>query len=86
MSGLIKDETIINTKIPTETISAKKIFNISWDIEIPCFSEKDEYVPEKDANYFFEEDTNLPLKKNILASNSNIHNELKDLILKKDIE
>ncbi len=35
---------------------------------------------------FFEEDTNLPLKKNILASNSNIHNELKDLILKKDIE
>tara|TARA_Y200000002_G_scaffold367798_1_gene360198 strand:+ start:483 stop:1283 length:801 start_codon:yes stop_codon:yes gene_type:complete len=35
---------------------------------------------------FFEEDTNLPLKKNILASNSNIHDELKDLIYKKDIE
>ena len=35
---------------------------------------------------FFEEDTNLPLKKNILASNSNIHDELKDLIFKKDIE
>ena len=28
---------------------------------------------------FFEEDTNLPLKKNILATNSNIHEELKDL-------
>jgi myo-inositol-1(or 4)-monophosphatase len=35
---------------------------------------------------FFEEDKNLPLKKNILATNSNIHNELRDLINKKDIE
>ena len=35
---------------------------------------------------FFEEDANLPLKKNILASNSNIHDELSDLINKKDIE
>jgi myo-inositol-1(or 4)-monophosphatase len=35
---------------------------------------------------FFEEDAGAPLKKNILASNSNIHDELKDLILKKDIE
>ena len=35
---------------------------------------------------FFEEDTNLPLKKNILATNSNIHEELRELIIKKDIE
>ena len=35
---------------------------------------------------FFEEDTNLPLKKNILASNSNIHEELRDQLNKKDIE
>ena len=35
---------------------------------------------------FFEEDDKAPLKKNILASNSNIHDELKDLILKKNIE
>jgi myo-inositol-1(or 4)-monophosphatase len=35
---------------------------------------------------FFEEDTKLPLKKNVLASNSNIHDELKELIIKKDIE
>ena len=35
---------------------------------------------------FFEEDTNSPLKKNILASNSDIHDELKELILKKNIE
>ena len=31
---------------------------------------------------FFDEDNNNPLKKNIIASNSNIHNELLDLISK----
>ncbi len=35
---------------------------------------------------FFEEDENSPLKKNILATNSLIHSNLKELIIKKDIE
>ena len=35
---------------------------------------------------FFDDDANLPLKKNILATNSNIHEELKELLNKKDIE
>ena len=35
---------------------------------------------------FFEIDAKSPLKKNILASNANIHNELTNLILKKNIE
>ncbi len=35
---------------------------------------------------FFEEEKNLPLKKNILATNSIIHSDLRDLIEKKDIE
>ena len=35
---------------------------------------------------FFEEDTNFPMKRNILATNSNIHEELKGLLIKKDIE
>ncbi len=35
---------------------------------------------------FFELDNNAPLKKNILASNSNIHEELSGLIIKKNIE
>ena len=35
---------------------------------------------------FFQEDINVPLKRNILATNSNIHEELKGLINKKDIE
>ena len=35
---------------------------------------------------FFGEDVNSPLKRNILATNSNIHEELRALINKKDIE
>ena len=35
---------------------------------------------------FFEEDLKSPLKRNILATNSIIHNDLKDLLNKKDIE
>ena len=35
---------------------------------------------------FFEKDDEAPLKRNILASNSNIHDELSNLILKKNIE
>ena len=35
---------------------------------------------------FFEQDKSTPMKKNVLASNSLIHNELNDLIFKKDIE
>ena len=35
---------------------------------------------------FFEDDISYPLKKNVLASNSNIHQEFKELINKKDIE
>ena len=35
---------------------------------------------------FFEQDDKAPLKRNILASNSNIHNEFRELIIKKNIE
>ncbi len=35
---------------------------------------------------FFDEDKQAPLKRNILASNSNIHEELSNLIIKKNIE
>ncbi len=35
---------------------------------------------------FFDNDPSLPLKRNVLASNSNIHDEFKELIIKKDIE
>ena len=53
-----------------------------WDIAagIIILKEAGGYVD------YFEEDNNSPLKKNILATNSIIHNELMELITKKDIE
>ena len=57
MTNLIKKEILEKEKKPDTLISAKKIFNISWDIEIPAFSQKDHYVPDIDENYYFEEDT-----------------------------
>ena len=35
---------------------------------------------------FFEQDSNYPMKKNILASNSNIHQKLQDFLIKTKIE
>ena len=35
---------------------------------------------------FFEEDKTSPLKKEYFSSNSKIHKDLKELIIKKDIE
>ncbi len=53
-----------------------------WDIAagIIILKEAGGYVD------YFDEDNNSPLKKNILATNSIIHNELLELITKKDIE
>ncbi len=57
MANIIKKEVRDKNKEPNTNIFAKKVFNINWDIEIPAFLEKDEYVPNIDENYFFEEDT-----------------------------
>ncbi len=57
MTSIIKKEIIEKNKEPNTNISAKKVFNINWDIKIPAFIEKDAYVPNIDHNYFFEEDT-----------------------------
>ena len=57
MTNLIKKEVQEKVKKPDMVISAKKTFNISWEIEVPAFSQKDDYVPDVDENYYFEEDT-----------------------------
>ena len=46
MGNLIKKTISEKNKDPDIKISAKKVFNINWNIEIPAFSEKDDYVPE----------------------------------------
>ena len=63
MTSIIKKEILEKNKEPNTNISAKKVFNINWDIKIPAFLEKDAYVPNIDDNYFFEEDTFIFRKK-----------------------
>ena len=55
------------TEHPDLKISVKQTFNIDTDLEVPAFSDKNEYVPEIDNNYIFDKDTTLA----ILAGFSN---------------
>ena len=64
-------------------------FDGYWQREINLWDIAAGIVIVKEAGGFvdfFEEDKSLPLKKNILATNSNIHEELRCLLIKKDIE
>ena len=64
-------------------------FDGSWHRELNYWDFAAGIVILKEAGGFidfFEPDNKAPLKKNVLASNSNIHDELGDLILKKNIE
>ena len=46
-------------KQPDLKISVKQTFNIDSDLEVPAFSEKNDYVPEIDNNYIFDKETTL---------------------------
>ena len=64
-------------------------FDGYWQREINLWDIAAGIVIVKEAGGFvdfFEEESKLSLKKNILATNSSIHSELKDLISKKVIE
>ncbi len=64
-------------------------FDGQWQRELNLWDIAAGIIILKEAGGFidyFEKDSKLPLKRNILASNSNIHEELKGLIIKKDIE
>ena len=64
-------------------------FDGYWQRELNYWDIADGSVILKEAGglvNFFEKDNATPLKRNILASNSNIHDELRDLIIKKNIE
>src|SRR5438552_460440 len=46
---------------PDTTVSAKDIFGLSTDFKIPAFSEPNDYVPELDKSYRFNEETTRAL-------------------------
>ena len=64
-------------------------FDGYWQREIEYWDVAAGVIIVKEAGgftNFFDEDKNFPTKKNIIASNSQIHDELIDLLNKKDIE
>ena len=64
-------------------------FDGYWQREINLWDVAAGVVIVKEAGGFidfFDDDNKFPLKKNILATNSSIHDELKVLISKKVIE
>ncbi|MCH9853362.1 MAG: AAA family ATPase [Alphaproteobacteria bacterium] len=40
---------------PDITVNARDVFGINFDLDVPAFSQKSDYVPELDKNYFFDE-------------------------------
>ena len=46
---------------PDTKLSAKKIFGIDIDMEVPAFSQKTEFVPDIDKAYCFDKDTTLSI-------------------------
>jgi cobaltochelatase CobS len=46
---------------PNIIVSARQLFGIDSDIEVPAFSEADDHVPEIDKAYRFDQDTTLAI-------------------------
>jgi cobaltochelatase CobS len=56
-----KEIRIFPVDAPDITVSARKLFDIDTDVEIPAFSEGNEYVPQIDDTYQFDHDTTLAI-------------------------
>ena len=39
------------------TVSARELFNVDFDMQVPAFSQRSEHVPEIDPNYLFDRET-----------------------------
>ncbi|MGC6485368.1 MAG: cobaltochelatase subunit CobS [Candidatus Puniceispirillales bacterium] len=46
---------------PDITVSARDVFNIDIDMDVPAFSSGSEYVPDRDDNYVFDRSTTLAI-------------------------
>ena len=52
---------VVSTGLPDHTRSARELFNIDSDLQVPVFSTADEHVPPLDPDYVFDRDTTLAL-------------------------
>ena len=46
---------------PDTTVSVREIFGFETDLEVPAFADRNEYVPDFDADYLFDKNTTLAL-------------------------
>jgi|TARA_B100001105_G_scaffold46598_1_gene34647 cobaltochelatase CobS len=53
--------TTIDIGKPDKELSAKKIFGIDTNIMVPAFSKTNDYVPDLDKDYVFNQDTTLAI-------------------------
>ncbi|HAC57929.1 MAG TPA: cobaltochelatase subunit CobS, partial [Rhodobiaceae bacterium] len=51
----------MSENLPDKKVSAWEVFKIDIDMEIPAFSEPNEYVPDFDPDYLFDKDTTIAL-------------------------
>ncbi len=49
------------TNVPDITVSARDLFGIDTDMEVPAFSEREEHVPDLDDAYLFDHETTLAI-------------------------
>jgi cobaltochelatase CobS len=46
---------------PDKKVNVREVFKIDVDMQVPAFSEKNEYVPDFDPDYLFDRDTTLAI-------------------------
>ena len=54
-------KTIEAAPLPDMKISVRQVFGIDSDIEVPAYSEPNEYVPDYDPDYLFDRNTTLAI-------------------------
>lgn len=57
---MTKDDLGIDN-VPDITVSAREVFGIDTDMQVPAFSQTDPYVPELDPDYLFDRETTLAI-------------------------
>jgi cobaltochelatase CobS len=51
----------MSENLPDKKVSVRETFKIDMDMEVPAFSEPNEYVPDFDPDYLFDKDTTIAL-------------------------
>ena len=51
----------MSENLPDKKVNVRDVFKIDIDMEVPAFSEPNEYVPDFDPDYLFDKDTTIAL-------------------------